>query len=56
LCIAQKAATDAEENFESRAFPQVFLNHLETPAPYPDSSGLPGSGQAPKSVCEQRLS
>ncbi len=44
------------ENFESRAFPQGFLNHLETPAPYPDSSGLSGFGLAQKSVFEQRLS
>jgi hypothetical protein len=33
LCIAQGAPADILENFESRAFPQGFLNHLETPAP-----------------------
>jgi hypothetical protein len=49
-------ATDIQENLKSHAFPQVFLHHLETPAPYPDSLGLPASGQAWKSVCEQRLS
>ena len=44
------------ENFESRPFPQAFLNHLETAASYPDSSALPGLGRRRKSVCEQRLS
>ena len=44
------------KSLESRAFPQAFLNHLETPAPYPDSPGLLDWGRARKSVCEQRLS
>jgi hypothetical protein len=33
LCIAQGEPADILENFESRGFPQGFLNHLETPAP-----------------------
>ena len=33
LCIAQEDLADTFENFESRAFPQGFLNHLETAAP-----------------------
>jgi hypothetical protein len=33
LCIAPRTYADTFENFESRAFPQGFLNHLETPAP-----------------------
>jgi hypothetical protein len=44
------------ESRESRAFPQAFLNHLETAAAYPDSPGLLDWGRARKSVCEQRLS
>lgn len=33
LCVAQRTYVDTFENFEPRAFPQGFLNHLETPAP-----------------------
>jgi hypothetical protein len=56
LCIAQILPADWLENFGFRPFPQGFLNHLETPAPYPDSTGLSGFGQIRKSVYEQRLS
>jgi hypothetical protein len=44
------------KNLESHAFPKAFLNHLETAAPYPDSSGLLDWGQTQKSVYKQRLS
>jgi hypothetical protein len=44
------------KNPESHAFPKAFLNHLETAAPYPDSSGLLDWGQTQKSVYKQRLS
>jgi hypothetical protein len=56
LCVAQILPADRLENFGFRTFPQGFLNHLETPAPYPDSTGLSGFGQLRKSVYEQHLS
>jgi hypothetical protein len=40
--LHKKGSLTKVENFESRAFPQAFLNHLETAASYPDSSGLAG--------------
>lgn len=36
-CASHKSPYCPLENFQSGAFPQGFLNHLETPAPYPDS-------------------
>jgi hypothetical protein len=53
LCAAQVLAASLSaprENFESHTFRQGFLNLLETPAAYPDSSGLPWLG-AGKEIC-----